>query len=193
MCEAEVRGRITNIERSADRTLKGQVVQCSFIDFSRPTSSRADALVDRCLVPAGAELLALALRGGMAAARAHIPTPAPAKPLMQRDARKEMKAMPGMSGLLWVGVYTVFLLGLTWSAPGYVVPVWSLTDLTDVAWFGLPLEELLFALTFGCCRATVYRHFARLRVADPGPRRAANIHGCGISMVGLHTTTYSPS
>jgi hypothetical protein len=73
-----------------------------------------------------------------------------------------------VGGLLFLGFYTVFLLGLKWSAPGYVEEVWNLPALSGVLWYGLPLEEFLFGLSFGLYWAAVYEHFAWLRVTE-GP------------------------
>lgn len=69
-------------------------------------------------------------------------------------------------GLLFLGFYTVFLLGLNWSAPGYIEAVWNLPALSGILLCGLPLEELLFALSFGLYWAAVYEHFAWLRVVQ---------------------------
>lgn len=80
--------------------------------------------------------------------------------------RPDLLRKTWIGGLLFLGVYTVFLFGLKWSAPGYIESVWNLPHLSGVLLFGLPLEELLFALTFGTYWAGFYEHFAWLRVAD---------------------------
>ena len=48
--------------------------------------------------------------------------------------------------------------GLEWSAPGYIERVWNLAALSGVFVLHLPLEELLFALTFGFYWSSVYEH-----------------------------------
>jgi len=85
--------------------------------------------------------------------------------------RPDLLRKTWIGGLLFLGFYTVFLLGLEWSAPGYIEEVWNLPALSGFVPFGLPLEELLFGLTFGLYWAGVYEHFAWLRVADSDPRR----------------------
>lgn len=80
--------------------------------------------------------------------------------------RPDLLRKAWVGGLLFLGYYTVFLLGLKWSAPGYVEEVWNLPALSGVLLYGLPLEELLFALSFGLYWAAVYEHFAWLRVTD---------------------------
>lgn len=86
--------------------------------------------------------------------------------------RPDLLRKTWVGGLLFLGFYTVFLLGLKWSAPGYVEDVWNLPALSGVLWYGLPLEEFLFGFSFGLYWAAVYEHFAWLRVMD-GPRETS--------------------
>lgn len=46
-----------------------------------------------------------------------------------------------IGGLLSLGFYTVFLLGLKWSVPGYIENVWSLPALSGVLLYGLRLRS----------------------------------------------------
>ena len=86
--------------------------------------------------------------------------------------RPDLLRKTWVGGLLFLGFYTVFLLGLKWSAPGYIEEVWNLRALSGIVLYGLPLEELLFGLSFGLYWAAVYEHFAWLRVTD-GPRKTS--------------------
>jgi hypothetical protein len=63
-----------------------------------------------------------------------------------------------VGGVVFLALYTVFLLGLKWLWPGYIEVVWNLGDL--IAWrpAGLPLEELLFGFGFGMYWSSVYEH-----------------------------------
>lgn len=61
--------------------------------------------------------------------------------------------------LLFLGYYTLFLLGLEWTAPGYIERVWNLAALSGLGIAGMPIEELLFAAAFGAYWAGVYDHF----------------------------------
>lgn len=63
-----------------------------------------------------------------------------------------------IGGLLFLGIYAVFMLGLRWLAPGYIETVWNLPVLSGVLVYGIPLEELLFGLTFGMYWSGVYEH-----------------------------------
>ena len=64
-----------------------------------------------------------------------------------------------VGGILFLGFYTVFLLGLKWSAPGYIEQVWNLKALSGISPYGLPLEELLFGFGFGLFWTGLYEHF----------------------------------
>jgi hypothetical protein len=86
--------------------------------------------------------------------------------------RPDLLRKTWVGGLLFLGLYTVFLLGLKWSAPGYIEEVWNLRALSGLVLYGLPLEELLFGLSFGLYWAAVYEHFAWLRVADAATESA---------------------
>ena len=64
-----------------------------------------------------------------------------------------------IGALLFLAYYSVFLLGLEWTAPGYIGRVWNLDALSGLNIFGMPLEELLFAAAFGAYWSGVYDHF----------------------------------
>lgn len=55
------------------------------------------------------------------------------------------------------------MLGLEWSAPGYIERVWNLDNLTGIKLTFIPLEELLFAFFFGLYWSGVYEHFTWTR------------------------------
>jgi hypothetical protein len=64
-----------------------------------------------------------------------------------------------LGGVLFLGFYTILLIGLEWSAPGYIAQVWNLPALSGVVPYGLPLEELLFGFGFGLFWTGLYEHF----------------------------------
>lgn len=70
-----------------------------------------------------------------------------------------------IGGVLFLLYYVVFLAGLEWSAPGYIERVWNLEALSGVMLLRMPIEELLFAFTFGTYWSSVYEHFTWSRVA----------------------------
>lgn len=81
--------------------------------------------------------------------------------------RPDLKTKTWIGGVLFLGYYAIFLSGLEWSAPGYIDRVWNLEDLSGInVWF-MPLEELLFAITFGMYWSGVYEHLTWRRIT-PG-------------------------
>lgn len=79
--------------------------------------------------------------------------------------RPDLKTKTWIGGLLFLGYYVVFLLGLEWTAPGYIERVWNLAALSGVIVFNMPLEELVWAFVFGMYWSSVYEHFTWRRVA----------------------------
>jgi len=73
--------------------------------------------------------------------------------------RPDLKRKTWLGGLLFLAFYIIFLVGLELSAPDYIEKVWNLSDLSGLMIGFMPLEELLFAITFGMYWAGVYEHF----------------------------------
>ncbi len=80
--------------------------------------------------------------------------------LCRPDLLRKMLTSAG----LFLGLYFVFFLTLIAAYPGYVERVWNLKDLAGVLVVGVPLEELLFALSFGFLWSSIYEHFTWRRL-----------------------------
>jgi hypothetical protein len=72
--------------------------------------------------------------------------------------RPDLLKKTWVGGLLFLVYYSILLAGLEWTAPGYIERVWNLDALSGIFVLHLPLEELLFALTFGFYWSSVYEH-----------------------------------
>lgn len=70
-----------------------------------------------------------------------------------------------LSAVIFLGLYSVYFLTLVISAPGYVERVWDLKALSGLGILGIPLEELMFAFSFGFFWSGVYEYalFKRLK------------------------------
>ena len=75
-----------------------------------------------------------------------------------------------IGGVLFLTIYTGFLLGLKWLWPGYIEAVWNLPHLLSWRPAGLPLEELLFGFGFGMYWSSAYEHIAWRRHGTPRAR-----------------------
>jgi len=84
------------------------------------------------------------------------------------DYRPDLAAKTSLGGLLFLIYYALFLWGLDALSPGYLDRVWNMEAISGVAFFGLPVEELLFAFAFGACWSGVYEHFTWKRLQAHG-------------------------
>lgn len=78
-----------------------------------------------------------------------------------------------LGGVLFVGYYGVFLLGLEWTAPGYIARVWALDALSGIRLGPFPIEEFLFAAGFGGYWSAVYEHFTWRAASERTPTHSA--------------------
>ena len=72
--------------------------------------------------------------------------------------RPDLKRKTWIGGLLFLGYYMIFLTGLELTAPDYIDRVWNLDALSGISLWFMPLEELLFAISFGMYWSGVYEH-----------------------------------
>ena len=82
-----------------------------------------------------------------------------------------------VGGCIFLGFYAVFMATLLIFVPGYIEQVWNIPQLTGIAFFGIPMEELLFGLVFGVYWTSVYEHLTwrSLPLAGRAPRPAIAI------------------
>lgn len=80
--------------------------------------------------------------------------------------RPELKRKTWVGGVLFTVYYWLFLEGLHLLSPGYLDRVWNLEALSGILILHLPLEEFLFAFTFGMYWAGVYEHLTWSRSAS---------------------------
>jgi len=73
--------------------------------------------------------------------------------------RPDLASKMGLGSILFLAFYAAVLLGLKWTAPGYIERVWNLPALSSLDIAGLPIEELMFAAAFGAYWSSVYEHF----------------------------------
>ena len=81
--------------------------------------------------------------------------------------RPDLKRKTWIGGLLFLVYYAIFLVGLEWSAPGYIDRVWNMDVLSGITVGFMPIEELLFAIGFGMYWSGVYEHFTWRKLSSP--------------------------
>lgn len=79
--------------------------------------------------------------------------------------RPDLKSDTLLGGVLFLVIYSIFLLGLKWSVPGYIEQVWNFKALSRIVIYGLPIEELMFGFAFGLVWTGIYEHFTWQRSA----------------------------
>jgi len=81
--------------------------------------------------------------------------------------RPDLKKKMVVSAFLFLGIYFVYFLTLIAFEPGFVGQVWNLSALSGILVLGIPLEELLFAFSFGFYWSTIYEHFTWKKLPPP--------------------------
>ncbi|OGI64898.1 hypothetical protein A3H53_03810 [Candidatus Nomurabacteria bacterium RIFCSPLOWO2_02_FULL_40_10] len=80
--------------------------------------------------------------------------------------RPDLKKKMFVSAFLFFCIYFVYFLTLIAMSPGYVERVWNLEAISGILILGIPLEELLFALSFGFMWSSVYEHLTWRRLKN---------------------------
>ncbi len=74
-----------------------------------------------------------------------------------------------ISGVLFLLLYFVVFALFNLAFPGYVAAVWNLKAVSGLLAWGVPLEELMFAFTFGLYWSSMYEHLTWRRYRFLGP------------------------
>ena len=80
--------------------------------------------------------------------------------------RPDLGAKVWIGGVLFGILYFLYFGSVLLIFPDYVVNYWNLEDLSGVFVFGIPLEELLFGLTFGMYWSSVFEHLGWMKVVS---------------------------
>ena len=82
--------------------------------------------------------------------------------------RPDLKRKMFASALIFLALYFVYFLTLIALYPGYVQRVWNLEAISGVLILGIPLEELMFALSFGFLWSSIYEHLTWRKIKGSG-------------------------
>tara|TARA_R110001583_G_scaffold43030_1_gene136790 strand:- start:5086 stop:5787 length:702 start_codon:yes stop_codon:yes gene_type:complete len=72
--------------------------------------------------------------------------------------RPDLKSKIWVGGILFILLYFIYFGSILIFYPDYVNLYWNLKELTNILIVGIPLEELLFAFTFGMYWSSFYEH-----------------------------------
>jgi len=84
--------------------------------------------------------------------------------------RPDLKKKMLMSALIFLGLYFVYFLTLIAVYPKYVQNVWNLKAISGILILGIPIEELMFALSFGFLWSSIYEHLTWRKIINHGLR-----------------------
>mgnify|MGYP001618911211 CR=1 FL=1 len=70
--------------------------------------------------------------------------------------RSDLKTKILFGSLMFLALYFIFFVSFNLAYPSIVKQVWNLQAISGILIFGVPLEELMFALTFGALWASYY-------------------------------------
>ncbi|MEK7614541.1 MAG: lycopene cyclase domain-containing protein [Patescibacteria group bacterium] len=80
--------------------------------------------------------------------------------------RPDLKKKMISSAFVFLGIYFVYFITLIALYPGYVEQVWNLKAISGILISGIPLEELLFAFSFGFIWSSIYEHFTWRKIKN---------------------------
>lgn len=72
--------------------------------------------------------------------------------------RPDLKTKMITSAFMFLILYFLYFLTLIAMSPRYVEKVWNLKAISGILVLGIPLEELLFAFSFGFIWSSIYEH-----------------------------------
>jgi hypothetical protein len=72
--------------------------------------------------------------------------------------RPDLKRKIWIGGILFTLLYFFYFTSLNWAYPDYVDLVWNMEAITGILILGIPVEEYLFAFTFGMFWSSLYEH-----------------------------------
>lgn len=80
--------------------------------------------------------------------------------------RPDLKKKIWVGGVMFLLLYFAFFFSFDRVYPGLVQEVWNLEAISGILILGVPLEELMFAYTFGMMWSSVYEHALWYRVKE---------------------------
>ena len=83
--------------------------------------------------------------------------------------RPDLSGKIWIGGLLFTGLYFIYFGSILPFYPDYVRLYWNLDALTNILILGVPLEELLFAFTFGAYWSSLFEHLHWQKLEKLGP------------------------
>jgi hypothetical protein len=78
----------------------------------------------------------------------------------RRDLTKKIL----VGGLMFSALYFLFFIFFNFVFPGYIDKVWNFSAISGILILGIPVEELVFALTLGMFWSSLYEHIGWYKI-----------------------------
>ncbi len=78
--------------------------------------------------------------------------------------RPDLKGKIFIGGILFTGLYFIYFASLKWVYPEYIEKFWNFSNLSGILLYGIPIEEFLFAFTFGMFWSSIFEHLYWLKL-----------------------------
>lgn len=85
--------------------------------------------------------------------------------ILARLCRPDLKKKIWAGGILFAALYFAFFRALIAIFPAFI-SAWNLAALSGIFFFGVPLEEMMFAFTFGMLWSSIYEHVMGYRLRE---------------------------
>lgn len=82
--------------------------------------------------------------------------------------RPDLKEKVLVGGALFLGLYLLFFFFFNLIYPGLVKEIWNLSAISGILILGVPIEELMFAFSFGMLWSSVYEHIKWYKLKKEG-------------------------
>jgi hypothetical protein len=79
--------------------------------------------------------------------------------------RPDLKRKIAAGGLLFTALYFLFFLSINLVSPSFI-NAWNFSTISGILVIGVPLEELIFAFTFGMMWSSIYEHLLWYRLKE---------------------------
>ena len=79
--------------------------------------------------------------------------------------RPDLKRKILVGGVIFLALYFIFFMLFNLAYPGLVLEIWNLLAISGILIIGVPLEELMFAFTFGMLWSSIYEHIFWLYIS----------------------------
>jgi len=78
--------------------------------------------------------------------------------------RPDLKKKIFIGGILFLTLYFLFFLSFNLIYPSAVEQFWNLSAISGILFLGIPVEELIFAFSFGLMWSGVYEHITKYKI-----------------------------